>query len=362
MPTTSIFIVPFAMLPWEPAHLLWAILTAGILIVAGFLMWNLGANYAPGISCGLICFILANTESIFGTGNTAGIVVGLCVVAVWCFLRQRFVLIGIICLAVSLAMKPHDAGLIWLYFLLAGGAYRRRAVQALLVTAAFGLSAYLWVEPIAPHWMQELHSNLLVTSAPGGSSNPGDTNSSSRGPSMILDLQSTISAVRDDPQIYNPVSYLVCGTLLLVWWIHTLRSGFSQRRAWLALAAVVPLTMLVTYHRPYDAKLLLLTVPACAMLWAEGGFVGQIALLLNTAGIVFTADVPLVVLDYFTESLHTGTTGIFGQILTVVLVRPVPLVLLAVGVFYLWVYVWHDSGRVATEAVGSEKMLAPTSV
>jgi len=32
--------------------------------------------------------------------------------------------------------------------------------------------------------------------------------------------------------------------------------------------------MLVTYHRPFDAKLLLLAVPACAMLWAEGGRIG----------------------------------------------------------------------------------------
>jgi len=28
LPTTSIFIAPFAMLPWGPAHLLWMILTA----------------------------------------------------------------------------------------------------------------------------------------------------------------------------------------------------------------------------------------------------------------------------------------------------------------------------------------------
>ncbi len=135
LPTTSIFIAPFAMLPWGPAHLLWMILTAGSLVLAGFLMWNLGAIYAPVLSGVLVCLVLANSEVLFAFGNAAGIVVSLCMVAVWCFLRERFVWAGVLCLAISLAIKPHDAGLVWLYFLLAGGAYRKRALQTLLVTA-----------------------------------------------------------------------------------------------------------------------------------------------------------------------------------------------------------------------------------
>ena len=39
------------------------------------------------------------------------------------------------CLAISLMLKPHDAGLVWLYFLLAGGIYRKRALQALVADA-----------------------------------------------------------------------------------------------------------------------------------------------------------------------------------------------------------------------------------
>jgi hypothetical protein len=54
LPTTLIFVAPFAMLPWGAAHLLWTILTAGSLIIAAFLVWDLGANYAPAISGVLI--------------------------------------------------------------------------------------------------------------------------------------------------------------------------------------------------------------------------------------------------------------------------------------------------------------------
>jgi hypothetical protein len=342
LPTAPIFIAPFAMLAWGPAHLLWMILTAASLVVAGYLMWSLGASYAPIISGGLICLVLANSEVLFATGNPAGIAVSLCVVAVWCFFKDRFAWAGILCLAASLSIKPQDAGLVWLYFLLAGGIYRKRALQTLLVTAVLGLAATVWVTPIAPHWMQELHSNLLADSAPSGFGDPGLASPTGRTVSMVIDLQSAVAVFRDDPRIYNSVSYLVCAALLLAGAVRTLRSRFSQRETWLALAVIAPLTMLVTYHRPFDAKLLLLAVPACAMLWAEGGRIGRLALLVTTAGIVATADLPLISFLALTRNLHISRDGLSGQMLTVALARPVPLILLAMGIFYLWIYLQRD--------------------
>jgi len=355
IPTTFIFVAPFAMLPWGPAHLLWMTVTAGSVILAALLMWDLAGSYAPNVSLFLICFLLANCELIFSGCNPAGIVVGLCVVAAWCFLQGRFVAAGILCLAVSLAMKPHDAGLVWLYFLLAGGVYRKRALQTLLVTVVLGGLALLWVAPIAPHWIGELHSNLSAISAPGGINEPGPASFSGRKASMVIDLQAAISVIRDDPRIYNLTSYIICGALLLVWSIRTLRSRFSQRRAWLALAAIVPLSMLVTYHRPWDAKLLMLTVPACAMLWAEGGRIRWVAFLVTTAGIVSTADIPLAILCMLSRNLDAEIGGVFGQILRVLLMQPVPLVLLMMSIFYLWVYLRRDPARTTTTDPGEQK-------
>jgi uncharacterized membrane protein YciS (DUF1049 family) len=345
LPPASIFIAPFAMLPLRPAQVLWMILTAAGLVLAGYLIWNLGANYAPVISDGLICLALANSEVLFATGNPAGVAVSLCVVAVWCFLKDRFVWAGVVCLAISLAIKPHDTGLVWLYFLLAGGAYRIRALQTLLVTVVLGLAAIGWITPTSPHWMQELHSNLLADSAPGGVNNPGLASPNGRTVSMVIDLQSAVAVFRDDPLIYNSVSYIVCGMLLLTGAVRTLRSRFSQRGPLLALAAIAPLTMLVAYHRPFDAKLLLLAVPACAMLWAEGGRIGRLALLVTAAGIVATSDLPLLVFLAFTRNIPLSTAGLSGQMLTVALARPVPLILLVMGIFYLWIYLQCEPAR-----------------
>jgi hypothetical protein len=343
-PTALLVVAPFAMLPWKFASFLWLILTVAAFSLASFLIWDSTKHAAPVVACALICFLLLNTEIFFSFGNPAGIAVSLCVVAVWCFLKDRLVSAGVVCLALSLAIKPHDTGFVWLYFLLAGGIYRKWALQTLAVIAAVSLAAVLWVSFIAPIWMQELHANLLVTAAPGGTSDPGLPNVYARGANAIIGLQSALAVFRNDPHFYNSISYLICGVLLLIWSVATLRSQFSQRRAWLALAAVVPLTMLVTYHRPYDAKLLLLTVPACAVLWAAGGPIRWLALLITSAGIVFTADIPLIILGNFTRNSQISEGDMSSTMLAAILMRPIPLILLGTTIFYLWVYLRNPAG------------------
>jgi hypothetical protein len=100
--------------------------------------------------------------------------------------------------------------------------------------------------------------------------------------------------------------------------------------------------MLVTYHRPWDAKLLMLTIPACALLWAEGGRIARIALLVNSLGLLLTADIPLAILSNIPNQLHVGTASIFGKMLTFVLIRPASLILLVMSIFYLWVYLRRE--------------------
>lgn len=339
LPTSLLLIAPMALLSWEHAYKLWMILEAGCLIFAGFLAWNLAGEHAPGLSLTLICILLANSELLFSCGNLAGIAVGLCVIAIWCFMEERFVLAGAVCLAVSLAMKPHDAGFIWLYLMLAGATLRKRALQTLVVTVLLCLPAVLWVSHVAPHWIPELHSNLLSTSLRGDLNDPGPESLSGHTAASIIDLQSVISVFRDDPRIYNPVSYLVCGALLFTGLLTTLRSRCSKQNTWLALATIVPISMLATYHRPYDAKLLLLTVPAAGMLWAEGGPIAWTALAMNTSAILLTGDIPLAALAIVTRPLHKVPSDLPATIRTVLLTRPSSLALFAMAVFYLWVYV-----------------------
>jgi hypothetical protein len=353
LPTAFSLGIPFAMLPWGPAHLLWLTLTAGGLIFASALMWLLCADREPMVAGALIGFLLANSELLVVTGNMAGIAIALCVVAVWCFVRERFALAGILCLALSLACKPHDTGPVWLYFLLAGGVYRKRALQTLLATVAVSLPAVLWVWHVAPHWMGEWQSNVSALSAQGTNMDPGLASAGAHGLGMLVSLQEVMSFFRDDPHFYNPASYLICAPLLLVWALATLRYRPSPRTVWLALAAIAALSMLPLYHRQQDTKLLLLTVPACAMLWAEGGLMKWLALAVNSAALVLTGDLPWVVLLGFINTLHLPLSHLAGALLIGVQVFPAPLILLVTGVFYLWVYVRRCRDHAAQQPPGS---------
>jgi hypothetical protein len=331
------------MLPWGIAHVLWMTLTASILTLASVLIWSLAAKRAIVVTTFLVCIVLANSEIVIAGGNPSGIVVSLCVIATWCFLMDRWAPAGILCLAAALAIKPHDAGLIWLYFLLAGGLYRKRALQTLALAAGVSVLAVLWVSHVAPHWVQELHSNIAIDSVHGSIADPGVVPPD--GPHTIIDLQSALSVLQNEPGFYNPVTYLVIGPLLLAWMLVTIRARPSSTQAFLALAAVVPLSILPVYHRLYDAKLLLLTVPACAILFAEGGILGWLALLLDTVGFVFTGDIPAQVLVMLTGKLKLSTASSTGKLLTMILTRPYPLILLITGVFYLAVYAFRSRLR-----------------
>jgi hypothetical protein len=334
-PTAFSLTALFAMMPWWLARVLWMVLTAGSLLLASFLAWDLGADYAPILSGALIGFLLANSEVLIVLGNPSGVVISLCVIAVWCFVRERFVFAGILGMAIGLLVKPQDAGLVWLYFLLAGGIYRKRAMQTFATAVVLGLPGILLVWRVSPHWMQELHANILAFSVHGGITDPGPASTGSTGAGMMINLQTVLSSFRDDPRIYNTATYFLCALPFIAWAFVSVRYRRSTERTWLAIAAIAPLSLLPVYHHLYDAKLLLLTVPACAMLWAAGGRLGRFALLLNIVGFAFTGDVSWTILFRLIGSLHLFTPG---WALMVMEVFPVPLILSAMSIFYLWIY------------------------
>lgn len=335
LPTTLFLVAALAMLPWGPSHGIWLLLIACSLTLAALLAYDLAREYAPGLALFLICVMLVNCEVLFTVGNTAGIAVGLCVIAVWCFVRQRFVWAGVLCLAISLALKPHDSGLVWLYLLLAGGSLRKRSLQVLALTVLLAIPAVIWVSDSAPHWSTELRANLAATSARGDISDPGPTSISRKGSAdVIIDLETVVSVFSDNPHFYNPVVYAICGLLLVVLGYATLRAPATPARIWYALASISALSMLESYHRPYDAKLLLLAVPACCMLWAEGGRTGKIGVWLTAAAVIVTGDIPLAILSLLTRKMDVATMPFVEKVFTIVLTRPAPLALVATSVFF----------------------------
>jgi hypothetical protein len=343
MPPTLVFVVPFAVLPWELAEISWNILTSASLILAAFLIWNLGAEHGQVTAGFLTAFLLANCELFIIQGMCAGIAISLCAIALWCFFRNRFVVAGISFMAISLALKPQDTGIVWLYFLMAGGIHRKRALGTLLAWLAIAIPSLFWIWKVAPNWIMELRSNVLAFSVHGGINDPGISSSGAHGLSRIISLQSVLSILWDNPHFYNPSALLAVAPFFAVWAYYTVRGRYSTDLAWIALASAAPFAMLPVYHRQYDAVLIILTVPACSLLFSEGGLIRRLAILVNIAGFAAIAELPWAVFLAIANAARLHTTGITEQILKTMIVGieilTTPLTLFAMGLFYLWVYV-----------------------
>jgi hypothetical protein len=337
-PSALVLLSPLALLPFGFAHILWMALTIASFGLAAFLAWDLGSTFAPRLSALLIAFLLANNVQVIFSGNPAGIVVSLCVIAAWCFVRRRFIWIGVLCLALAVGLKPQDAIWVWAFFVLAGAEYRKLAFRCFWVTGSLCLLSTLRVWQIAPNWVSEIRSNFSSLAIPGGLCDPNLAALGHYGVSEVITLQSAFSYFRNDPAFYNAASYLVCLPPLLFWAWITMRSTPSKAETWLGLAAILPLSMLPVYHRPYDAKLLVLMVPACGMLWKEGGKRARVATCLTLASLIATADLPWILLDTVGSRWHLSPDSLAQRALTFVWVIPIPFILLGTGAFYLWEY------------------------
>jgi hypothetical protein len=346
-PPTFMLLVPFALLPWGPAHLIWMLLTAAAFILAAFLTWSLAARYSPVLAGGLIGLILLNSELLIFEGNMAGLVISFSIIAAWCFLQNRFIPLGILLLALTLVTKPQESGLIWLYFLLAGPIQRKRALQTLLVAAALTLPAVLWVAHVAPNWLHELFANLAAASARGDLNDPGPTSMGAHSLAGMINLQTALAYLRDDPRFYNPLAWLLCAPLLIAWAITVLRTRPTldtldpktqtpDPRPFLAIAAIAVLTLLPVYHRQYDARLLLLAVPACALLWSRANrAVARSAALLTFAAILFTGDLTWAFLLGLIANAHADP-GSRALVAANAAFFVIPFILLAAATFYVF--------------------------
>ena len=328
-------------LHWGPARIAWMILNGGGLVLSGLLLWHIGADYAPLTSGLLIGFSLANSASLLFQGNVAGVVVSLCIIAVWCFYRNRFTSIALLCMAVSLAIKPHDSGLIWLCLLFGGLQYRKRALQIAGMEVGLILCSVLWVSSVAPAWPSELKDNLAAVSARGAANDPGPSSGSKVIANSDINLQTVLAVFSDEPRFYNVLSYAICASLLFIWLMIRLRSQMTPLGFWVSLGFLAALSLLPVYHRHHDAKLLLLAVPACAMIWSRRRATGVVGLIITGLALTVNADVPRVILTNLEEPIVFSSATLSGKLTIILLARPAPLTILAVAIFYLWVY-WRE--------------------
>ena len=241
--------------------------------------------------------------------------------------------------------EPHDqtpgCGLIWLFFLLAGGTYRRRALETLCVTAFLSTFAILWVYQVSPGWFHELRANLHLTmTGPNAVNNPVSNAVNVASVGMMISLQTVFGVFWKSAFTYNTITYLTCGSLILVWAASTVRSRPTTSGCGSVSPTNAAISMLPVYHRTHDANLISLALPACAILSAKRSPFRRTAIGSTFAALFLTGDLPL----FFwltSRPIRDALPDWPAKAATILLARPAPLIpddgeLLSLGLLADW--------------------------
>jgi hypothetical protein len=210
-------------------------------------------------------------------------------------------------------------------------------LQTLAVVAAISIPTLLWSMHSSPQWMAELHANMAAHYGRGAVDDPGPTTVLNRGTFVLTNLQAVFSFIADRPAFYNSITYLICILLLMALLGPTIKRRVTKEAMLLGVASMAALSLLPLYHRQYDAKILILTVPACALMWSKGGWIARATLCVEFAGLALTGDLPWAFLRPVVSSLQTSD-GQSSILVKLALAFPVPIALLAMTFFFIWIY------------------------
>ena len=283
-PSTFLALSPLALLRFPVARLIWFLLNSCLFISAGWLILCACPRSDRWLATILVSVLLVTSRILLVLGQPAVFAISLLTIGCYLFLRGRLLPLGALLFLFSLAVKPQIGGLIVLYFL-AQRIHWRWAAAALAGAGALLLCGSLILErhPRSADWTSTLSANLSATLSPGGSADPRPANQQSIGD---VNLQALTSIFFVDARRFNAVAYLIFLVLLGVGIIGILRSRGAPEMHFLALGALSILSLLPVYHRFYDTRLLLLSVPAVLTVFHKRRLLGAVMAVLTVLAII----------------------------------------------------------------------------
>ncbi len=329
-PSTFLVLSPLALLPFPTARLLWFVLSGCLLVTAAGLILSVSPPPHRWLATVLVSFFLITAGILLVLGQPAVFAISLVVIGSCLFLRGRFLALATLLFMLSLAVKPQIGGLIVLYFLVQKIHWRHAAVAmagavALLLSACLVLSHH----PRSADWVSTLRTNLSATLSAGGSADPRPANQQAIGDT---NLQTLTSIFFPDAGMFNPVAYALFLGLLAAGVMAVVRGDAGKELHFLALGALSILSLMPVYHRFYDTRLLLLSIPAVLIVFQRRRFLGTlIASLTVLAGISVQYRVQIYLLQ------HSQWQDVLAhKVLFILLLRQQNLELLILFSLYLF--------------------------
>jgi hypothetical protein len=283
-PSTFLALSPLALLRFPIARWLWFLLNGSLLVTSAGLILSICPPWYRWLATILVSFIVATAGILLVLGQPGVFAIPLVIIGSCLFLRGRKLPLAAFLLMLSLAVKPQIGGFIVLYLLVQRIHWRYAAVAlagagALLLSASLILSHH----PRSAGWSSTLRANLTATLSSGGSADPRPENPVAIGD---VNLQTLSSIFFADARRFNAVAYAVFLGLLALGIVAVMRANPGPQIHFLALAALSILSLTPVYHRFYDTRLLLLSIPAVVIVFQKRRLLGTLIAVLTVLAVV----------------------------------------------------------------------------
>jgi Glycosyltransferase family 87 len=253
-PTTFILLAPLTFLSWTAARYVLLIINVTLTFLVLKLLLSI-VQFDPREWRAILFWAIAVGLAPLHTGIALGNLVvpsaALTLLAVWAALTKRDSLAGLL-LAFAICLKPQIGGIVWL-----GYALQRRG-RICLFAAAISLMVAIFaigrLELSQPDWANSWISNYHESVSDGGTNNPTASNVSRH---HLLNLQWLLHTFLGQTWLVNLMVLGFVGSQFAVLWTVNVKPGSSQNNI-LFFSALIVLGLLASYHRFYDATLLIL--------------------------------------------------------------------------------------------------------
>ncbi|MFC6645203.1 glycosyltransferase family 87 protein [Granulicella cerasi] len=287
-PATYYALLPLGWMSYSHATALWFTALAIALVGASILLLLLAPPPAKSSVAVGVMLVLATSGGLLRLGQISALAIGLAAIGGMLMAVGRARVFGCFCLGLAAIYKPQIGAPILLYFCFPQRT-RKFAAVALLsfvlleVAAGMALSGELHTTA----WKADLHDQLQGGSSlhivRGGKPDTG-----------LIDAHAlTVEVFPTDRSAALAAELItLVGVGLLAVGLTRAAPQDGTTRDLIGLAAVSVLLLLPVYHRSYDMRMLLLTLPALGVLWriaprwAAAISLGSVFLLFSTAKII----------------------------------------------------------------------------
>ena len=261
LPTTLPLYSPVGVFPWTVARSVWVGLgTVSLLVCVAGIMQLAGVRWGstPGLGLMALSLALAPVHTAFGLGQVSVIALGSLMAAVMLEQRGRAGWAGLFYGLATIAKV--QIGLPFVLYVLWRQRWRA-GIIALALVAGVTLLSVARMEVAGVPWFASLQDNLRFTFTDRGYN---DAIRGSAGRYTLVNLAYLLHVFTDSRLLVGLASYGLVGAAGLAVLARIHGKGYSQEL--LGCSLIATLCLLVTYHRTYDAVLML--IPAG---WALAG-------------------------------------------------------------------------------------------